>query len=35
MICMKCGAAKYADDSLQCKCGGHFEEMRNLKWVEG
>ena len=31
MICMKCGTAKYADGSLQCKCGGHFEDMNNLK----
>lgn len=34
MICPKCGAAKYDDGSLQCKCGGHFEDSKNLKWEE-
>lgn len=34
MICIKCGETKYADGSVTCKCGGHFEDMRSLKWLE-
>jgi len=34
MICPKCGAAKYDDGSLQCKCCGRFEDMKSLKWEE-
>jgi hypothetical protein len=34
MICTKCGAAKWEDGASQCKCGGHFEDMNNVKWEE-
>jgi len=34
MVCPKCGAAKYADKSQDCSCGGTFEEIGKLKWIE-
>ncbi|HEY1718929.1 MAG TPA: hypothetical protein VGH42_11650 [Verrucomicrobiae bacterium] len=32
--CKKCGALKPDGDSTKCKCGGDFEDCRNLKWVD-
>jgi hypothetical protein len=34
VACTKCGAAKYADKSQDCSCGGMFEEIGKLKWIE-
>jgi hypothetical protein len=32
VVCPKCGAVKYQDECLQCKCGGHFENIEEMKW---
>lgn len=32
VVCPKCGTVKYADDSPQCSCGGHFENIDDMKW---
>jgi ribosomal protein L37E len=34
VICPKCGKTKYEDDSQQCSCGGHFENIEEMKWEE-
>lgn len=33
-VCPKCGRTKGYTGSLDCPCGGHFEPMREWKWVE-
>jgi len=35
VVCPRCGAVKYQDDCFQCKCGGHFEAMQEMKWQDG
>ena len=34
MICPKCEEAKDDDGVLTCSCGGHFVDIRTMKWVE-
>jgi hypothetical protein len=34
LLCPKCGKAKGPDGKLDCYCGGHFVDLRNMKWVE-
>lgn len=34
MVCLKCGIAKDANNSMDCSCGGTFEDILKLKWVE-
>ena len=34
VICMKCGNAKHGFSNHKCKCGGDFEFLSKLKWVE-
>ncbi len=34
MICLKCGKSKERDDKTLCKCGGQFEYLHKLKWVD-
>ena len=34
VICPKCEAAKNDDGDYQCPCGGHFVDIRTMKWVE-
>ena len=34
VVCPKCETVKRADDSAQCACGGHFEDIREMKWVD-
>ena len=34
MICPKCEATKYEDGTIQCSCGGHFEMMEVMKYVD-
>lgn len=31
-VCIKCGAAKVADTSSKCECGGNFENTEEMKW---
>ena len=33
VICPKCEAVKFADEFPQCKCGGRFEKIEEMKWV--
>ena len=33
MICPHCEATKYADGTIECSCGGHFEMMEEMKYV--
>jgi hypothetical protein len=32
VVCPKCDAVKYQDDCFECKCGGHFEAIEEMKW---
>ena len=34
MICQKCEKTKFGDGNLSCLCGGHFEDIKNMKWIE-
>ena len=34
VICPKCEAAKNDDGDYQCRCDGHFVDIRTMKWVE-
>ena len=34
LVCPKCGAIKFSDNILQCSCGGHFENIEEMKWHE-
>jgi hypothetical protein len=34
MICPRCEAAKNEDGDYSCACGGHYEDIRTMKWVE-
>ncbi len=33
VVCSKCGTVKHAGDSARCSCGGHFENIEEMKWV--
>ena len=35
VVCPKCGVTKDLDASPRCECGGHFENLEEMKWVEG
>jgi len=34
LICPKCEAAKNDDSDYQCPCGGHFVDIRTMRWIE-
>ena len=34
LVCPKCGVIKFSDNILQCSCGGHFENIEEMKWHE-
>ena len=34
VVCPNCGNLKPADDSPECACGGHFESVDEMKWVD-
>ena len=34
VVCAKCESTKYADAQPDCPCGGHFEDLDTMKWVE-
>jgi hypothetical protein len=34
VICLKCGSAKNRDSVLLCKCGGSFEVLNSVEWIE-
>jgi hypothetical protein len=34
MICLKCERAKFKDSNTACACGGTFEDLEKVKWVE-
>jgi hypothetical protein len=34
VICPKCEAAKNDDGDYGCPCGGHFVDIKTMKWVE-
>jgi len=33
LICPKCEKTKFDDGTLDCPCGGHFEDIKTMKWV--
>jgi hypothetical protein len=33
MVCAHCGATKFEDSEYKCSCGGHFENLENMKWI--
>ncbi len=34
LMCPKCEATKFDDGDYECPCGGHFEDLNTMKWVE-
>jgi len=34
VICPKCEAPKDDDGYYECPCGGHFVDIKSMKWVE-
>jgi uncharacterized paraquat-inducible protein A len=34
MVCPRCEAVKQEDDKPDCTCGGHFEDIEEMKWVK-
>jgi hypothetical protein len=34
VVCPKCDTIKSPDGNFQCKCGGHFENIEEMKWHE-
>jgi len=34
VVCPECGVTKDQDASPKCECGGHFESLDEMKWVE-
>jgi hypothetical protein len=34
VICLNCGKTKYEDAESECACGGHFEDVITMKWVD-
>src|ERR1700733_2968424 len=32
LVCQKCGKVKFRDGILECPCGGHFENIEEMKW---
>jgi hypothetical protein len=34
VVCPKCGVTKYLDNFQQCACGGHFENIEEMKWID-
>jgi len=35
LVCPKCEKVKEWDGMLPCKCGGHFEDIQTMKWMDG
>ena len=33
LICSSCGESKRADGKMSCACGGHFRDIRDIKWI--
>jgi hypothetical protein len=33
-ICPKCGTTKMSDVVKLCRCGGNFEDLETMKWVD-
>jgi len=33
LLCPKCEKTKFDDGKLPCECGGHFEDIQTMKWV--
>jgi hypothetical protein len=33
LLCQKCEKTKFDDGTLDCPCGGHFEDIQTMKWV--
>ena len=33
LICPKCEKTKFDDGTMYCPCGGHFEDIQTMKWV--
>jgi hypothetical protein len=34
LVCPQCEKIKENDGMLTCECGGHFEDIKTMKWVE-
>lgn len=34
VICLTCHEKKVHNNDMKCKCGGKFEFLQNMKWVE-
>jgi hypothetical protein len=33
VVCPKCEKTKVEDSQWDCSCGGHFEDIKTMKWV--
>lgn len=33
-ICPKCDEVRSTTDSQDCPCGGHFEKLEEIKWID-
>lgn len=33
VVCPRCSAVGYASKSTECSCGGHMEDIEEMKWV--
>jgi hypothetical protein len=33
-VCPKCGKIKRKDRFTRCECGGYFENLKDMKWIE-
>ena len=34
LVCSRCGKVKDDDGMIPCECGGHFQDIKTMKWVE-
>jgi ribosomal protein L37E len=34
VVCPECGKTKFQDSQPDCDCGGHFENIKTMKWVK-
>lgn len=33
-VCQRCGTEKKYDGKFHCTCGGHFEDINKMHWIE-
>ncbi len=34
LVCHECGKVKVDDGFTSCSCGGHYVDIKTMKWVE-